>query len=88
MPNAVRDGEFLATRLALSFTESCSFNNIILLNFEIIKDFWQGCLYFVSFKLHRLKLVYFCRMAVPLQTSRKQLQFTAPRNILLYLFRG
>jgi len=35
---AVRDGEFLGTRLALSFTELCYFNKIMLLNYEIINN--------------------------------------------------
>jgi hypothetical protein len=46
---AVRDGEFLGARLALSFTELCSFNKIILLNFEIIKDILAGMFVFCVF---------------------------------------
>jgi hypothetical protein len=67
---ALRDGEFPGNQLALSFEELRSLNEIMLLNFEIIKDILQGCLYCVSFELRRLEPVYLSTMAAPRLTSR------------------
>jgi hypothetical protein len=67
---AVRDREFPGNRLVLSFEELYSLNEIMLLNFEIMKDILQGCLYCLSFELRRLEPVYFCTMAAPRLTSR------------------